>query len=184
MKRLISLGIFVFMTIIVWWSITKNYNEENPIQPPQTAHYIEMFMNEFKMTVMDETGKPNYTMKGIYLKRYNDSDNSEVDQPLLQLLQEGNQWVVSAETALINDKNETIQLNTNVVMQQENIEPAITIRTQNMLIHTKTQIAQTEALVEITQGESYVKSHGMIYNNITSDLELSSRVNGYYMPYD
>ena len=69
-------------------------------------------------------------------------------------------------------------------MQQQNIEPAITIRTQSMLIHTRTQIAETRAQVDITQGKSQLTSTGMIYNNITSELELSSSVSGFYLPYD
>ena len=69
-------------------------------------------------------------------------------------------------------------------MQQKNIEPAVTIRTQNLLINTKTQIAQTSAMVDITQGKSHLNSTGMVFNNITSSLELSSKVNGYYLPHE
>jgi len=53
-----------------------------------------------------------------------------------------------------------------------------------MLIHTKTQIAQTRTQVKITQGKSQLTSTGMIYNNKTSELELSSNVSGFYLPYD
>ena len=77
-----------------------------------------------------------------------------------------------------------IQLKDNVLMQQQNIEPAVTIRAQNMLINTKTQITQTQAAVDITHGKSRIKSNGMIFNNITSELELTSNVNGHYLPYD
>jgi LPS export ABC transporter protein LptC len=69
-------------------------------------------------------------------------------------------------------------------MQQKNIEPAITIHTQNLLINTNTQISETQSPVEITQGKSRIKSNGMIFNNVTSELELLSSVNGYYLPYD
>ena len=100
------------------------------------------------------------------------------------MLESGKQWKVSADFALLNDKGNTIQLKENVVMQQQNIEPAVTIRTQSMLIHTITQVAETDAQVDITQGESKITSTGMIYNNITSKLELTSSVSGYYLPYD
>ena len=69
-------------------------------------------------------------------------------------------------------------------MQQKNIEPAITIHAQNLLIYTDTQISETQSPVEITRGKSHIKSNGMIFNNITSELELLSSVNGYYLPYD
>jgi LPS export ABC transporter protein LptC len=100
------------------------------------------------------------------------------------MLETGKQWTVTADFALLNDKNNTIQLKDNVVMQQQNIESAVTIRTQSMTIYTKTQIAQTDVLVDITQGNSQLRSTGMIYNNRTSELELTSEVNGYYLPYE
>jgi len=184
MTRLISLIAFLIMTIIVWWSITNSYIEENEIQLAKSERYVEIFMNEFEMTAMDATGKSSYKLTGKHLERYNDSDNSIIEQPVFHILQADKQWVISADIALVNDHDETIQLKQNVVMQQKNFEPALTIRTQNMLIHTKTQIAQTKAQVDITQGNSHLKSIGMIYNNITSELELSSSVSGYYLPYD
>ena len=69
-------------------------------------------------------------------------------------------------------------------MQQQNSEPAVSIRTETLLVHTKTQIAQTQALINFTKGLSQVKSKGMIFNNITSELELLSNVSGYFSPYE
>jgi len=182
MKRLISLIVFAAVAIIAW-STTSYFNDE---EQPQTksVRYIEIFMNEFVMTAMDENGKPAYTVDGKRLERYNDSDDSRVEQPVIHMLEAGKQWKVSADFALLNDNKNTIQLRDNVVMQQQNIEPAVTIRTQSMLIHTETQIAETDVHVDITQGKSKITSTGMIYNNITSKLELTSSVSGYYLPYD
>ena len=181
MKGPLSLIIFLFLAIIAWWSITEKHEEE---QLQQGKSYVEIFMNEFEITTMGENGLPNYILNGSHLQRYNDSDETEVQQPVFNLLQESGQWKISADNAIINDKNETIQLNNNVIMQQQNIEPAITIRTQRLLINTKTQIAQTQTQVNITQGQSLLKAKGMIFNNLTSELELLSNVSGYYLPYD
>jgi len=184
MKHITSLSIFLVLAIIAWWSITTDYNNTHQLQQATDKVYAEMFMNQFQMTAINENGKPDYILNGLHLQRYSDSDNTEIKQPVFQLLQENKQWTVSADKALINDRNETLQLIDNVIMQQQNIEPAVTIRTQNLLINTSTQITQTQAPVEITRGKSRIKSNGMIFNNITSELELSSNVNGYYLPYE
>ncbi len=183
MKGPLSLIIFLFLAIIAWWSITEKHEEEQ-LQQAKRKSYVEIFMNEFEITTMNENGSPNYILNGSYLQRYNDSDETEVQKPVFNLLQKNGQWKISADNAIINDKNETIQLNNNVIMQQQNIEPAITIRTQRLLINTKTQIAQTQTQVNITQGQSLLKAKGMIFNNLTSELELLSNVSGYYLPYD
>jgi len=183
MKRLISLVIFVIVAIIAWWS-TSRYFGEGDLTPEQSPRYIEIFMNEFEMVAMNESGLPAYTLNGKHLERYNDSDDTRIDQPVINMLESGNEWVITADFALLNDKKNTIQLRDNVFMQQQNIEPAATIRTQSMTIHTNTQIAQSDVKVEFTQGKSQLTSTGMIYNNKTSELELTSSVNGHYLPYE
>jgi len=183
MKRLISLVVFVAVAIIAWLS-TSRYFEDGNLSPEQSKRYVEIFMNEFEMIAMNESGVPAYRLNGTHLERYNDSDDTRIEQPVINMLEPDKQWTVTADFALLNDKKNTIQLNDNVVMQQQNIEPAVTIRTHSMLIYTKTQIAQTDVQVEITQGNSQLTSTGMIYNNKTSELELTSSVNGYYLPYE
>jgi lipopolysaccharide export system protein LptC len=184
MKHLVSLSIFLVLAIIVLWSITTDYDTDDQLQLVKSKRYVEIFMNEFEMTAMDKNGKPDYVLNGLHLQRFNNSDNTEIKQPVLQLLRKDRQWKVSAEKAILNHKKETLQLINNVVMQQQNIEPAVTIRTQNLLINAVTKIAKTRAHVDITQGKSRIQSKGMIYNSITSELELLSRVNGHYLPYD
>jgi lipopolysaccharide export system protein LptC len=184
MKQLISLVVFIAVAIIAWLSTTAKFGDDDLLQQTQSKLYVEIFMNDFEMTAMNESGAPAYILNGKYLERYNDSDDTKIEQPIIQLLESGNQWIINADSALLNDKNDTIQLMNNVVMQQQNIEPAVTIRTQSMLLHTKTQIAETQVQVDIKQGKSQLTSTGMIYNNITSELELNSSVSGFYLPYD
>jgi len=182
MNRTVSLSISLFLAIFVWWSITNREDEQ--LQQAKSTSYIEIFMNDFEITTMDDNGLPSYILNGTHLQRHNDSDETEVQHAVFNLLQGNGQWKINADNAIINDKNDTIQLIDNVIMQQQNIEPAVTIRTQRLLIHTKTQIAQTHLAVDIEQGQSLLKSTGMIFNNITNELELSSNVSGYYLPYD
>jgi len=182
MKRFISFSIFFIISIIVWWTITEYTGDDYQTRKASSSRYVEVFMNEFELTAMDDAGNPDYTLNGSHLQRFNDSNETEIKKPIIQFLQQSGQWKVSAENAVINNKDETIRLNTNVVMQQQNIEPAITFRTQSLLLNTKTQIAKTNEPVEIVQGISSIKSDGMIFNNMTHELELSSNVNGYYQP--
>jgi lipopolysaccharide export system protein LptC len=182
MKRSISLTLFIIMCFVVLWTITTDHSDEAQDTMVKSKRYIELFMNEFQLTSMDKEGRPSYMMTGTELKRYSNSQDTEVSQPVLHLLQQDNQWVINADTAFFNDKKNTIRLKNNVLMQQKNVTPAVNLRTQSMLVNTKTQIAQTKAHVNITKGNSTLNSEGMIYNNVTSELKLLSRVNGLYEP--
>jgi lipopolysaccharide export system protein LptC len=158
MTQLISLIVFIAVAFIAWWSTMSDFGDDDLLQQAQSKRYVEIFMNDFEMTAMDDNGAPVYILNGNRLERFNDSDETRIEQPVFHLLESDKQWRISADFALVNDKKETIQLKENVLMQQQNTEPAVTIRTQNMLIHTKTQIAQTQAQVDITQGKSQLTS--------------------------
>ena len=182
MKRLISFSLFIVVAIIAWWSTTKDLDDGRHLQPFSDKPYIEVFMNEFELTAMNENGIPGYTMRGSQLIKFNDTDDTVIRHPVIHLLQKHRRWTITAESAVLNNTNQTIQLNNNVVMQQNNTELASTIRTQSLLIHTKKQIAQTDATVKITRGQSQIQSTGMLYNNLTSELNLHSNVSGSYLP--
>ena len=87
MKHAISLSIFLALSIVAWWSITTDYKNAHQFQPPTDKVYAEVFMNQFKMTAMNENGTPDYILSGLHLQRYSDSDNTEIKQPVFQLLQ-------------------------------------------------------------------------------------------------
>lgn len=184
MKHIVSLSIFLALAVVAWWSITNDYNKSSRINQLRSTDYAEIFMNEFKMTSMNKDGQPNYILQGAYLQRSNNSDDAKIKKPIFQFFQNNKQWNISANNAIINDRKETIQLKNDVLMQQINSEPAVTIRTQNLLIHTKNQTASTDVNVDITHGKSHFTSNGMVFNNTTNELVLSSQVSGQYSPHD
>lgn len=172
------------VAIIIWWSTTENLDRDNQLQQASGKRYVEIFMDEFELTTMNENGTPDFILNGSHLEKFNDSEETEIQQPVFHLLQQGSQWKITADSAILNNTSDTIQLNNNVLMQQQNNEPVATIRTQSLLIHTKTQIAQTNAAVEITRGKARMKSKGMFFNNLSNELSLSSDVNGYFLSYE
>ncbi len=107
MNQVLNISIFLVLAFISLWSITTDYNKTNQLESPANKVYAEIFMDKFEMISMDEQGKPDYILTGLRLLRYSNSDNTEIKQPVFQLLQENKQWKVSADKALINDKNET-----------------------------------------------------------------------------
>lgn len=202
LKGIISLGIFILIAVVAWWTISSNEKSNDLAQQANEEHYVVAYMNDFEMTAMDATGTPGFTLKGTHMERFNHTNETRIQQPVFQLLQSNKQWKISADSAIVNDENETIQLNDNVVMQQlpaaldkehtnkrfaeevNNVESPeqtgteITIRTPSLLIHTKKQIAETKARVTVTHGSSKIFSTGMVFNNISNEIKLSSNVHG------
>ena len=57
MKHLVSLAIFIALALFAWSSITKYYSDEQQLQD-KTKRYVEVFITEFEMTSMNDSGKP------------------------------------------------------------------------------------------------------------------------------
>jgi len=121
MKQLISLVLLFAVAVIAWWSTSGNFGEDNLFQAKPSKRYVKIFMNDFEMTAMNDDGVPAYRLKGTHLKRFNDSDDTRVEQPVFHLLDSQNQWIVHADLALLNDRKNTIQLENNVIMQQQKL---------------------------------------------------------------
>ena len=183
MKTAFSIILSLALFVMIWWSIT-DLGDDTEIVLETSKPYAEIYMNDFEITAMNEDGSPGYILSGKYLQKTNESDEIEIEYPVFMMRQQENHWKVRADTAIVNDEKETILLTDNIIMQQQNADPPVTIRTSNLLIDTRTQVAKTRAHVDISNGLSQIESDGMIYNNISSDLVLSSNVNGYYVPND
>lgn len=181
-QHAISLILVLGLAAFYLWKISTENNDTS--QHDISRHYAEVFMNDFEMISMNDQGMPDYVLNGSHLQRYADSDDTEIRQPVIQLLQADKEWEIVADRAIINYKTETINLKKNVVMKQQNTMPAVTIQTDSLQVNTATQIAQTKARVDIKQGKSRLRSNGMVFNNATGELELSSSVNGHYSAHD
>lgn len=181
MKQFIGIAGFTIIALLALWGIVGNYNSVQIPQKPDNTDYIEAFMNDFVITAMNDRGVPRYVIEGEYFEKRKNHDEARINKPVLYMKQQ-QPWKVVAETALLNEANNTVRLENNVVMEQQNAEPSVTIRTHSLTINTRTEQAYTNDAVTIAQGNSELNSIGLRYNNITSEMELKSRVHGYFVP--
>ncbi|MGB5584283.1 MAG: LPS export ABC transporter periplasmic protein LptC, partial [Gammaproteobacteria bacterium] len=72
-------------------------------------------------------------------------------------------------------------LHNDVVMLQKDTPAPLKLKTSKLRFNTKTQVADTDQKVDITQGKLSIKSNGMTFNNLTSSLELLEGVKGIYV---
>ncbi len=181
MKTSISFLVFICAALVIWWSLTKNNTDNETLQPVRNQPYIEIFINGFNITALNEQGKPDYTLTGKRFERYNNSNNATITEPVFNFLQADNRWLVTAEKAILNEKRNLITLIDNVVMQQQDKPQAMSILSDKMFINTLKQTAYTRTPVEIHKGDSEMKAIGMRYTHKNSRLLLKSRVNGYFL---
>ena len=182
MKHLFTLSTFVIIALAFWG--LQSYEEKTQAIVSDTfdPHFVDVFMRDFKLTAMDEDGKPSYTLQASQFEHYNDETLSQIKQPEIRLLQNSHRWLITAKTGEIDDDNQRIILHDDVVLVQQETDSPVRIETSKLEIDTEKQIARSEQLVDIQLNELRLKSKGMVLNNITGELELLASVKGNYVP--
>jgi len=161
----------------------QSYEKEQAVTVLDEAspHFIDLFMRDFTMTAMNESGTPSHTLQASYLEHYSDGKNSRLEKPVIRLLQASGNWIISAETGIIDDDQSQITLYENVVMSQQETEFPIQIETSQLEIDTTRQIAKTDQAVHIVQKGFNLQSQGMMLNNISGNFELLANITSTYV---
>ncbi len=179
MKTQFTLLTLVIIALIGIWAVL-----EAPEEAPEIArepHFVDAYVRDFTMLSMDENGRPYYTLTADLMEHFNDTGEAEITAPVFNIDRDADAWVISARTGTIDDDNIWITLNNDVVMLQKNTSTPMKLSTSMMRFNTRTQIANTDRKVSITQGELSLRSNGMVFNNLTGNLELLAGVNGTYV---
>jgi LPS export ABC transporter protein LptC len=178
-KKQFTLWTLVVIAFIGIWGVIQA-PDEAPVVVKE-PHFVDMYVKDFTMISMNEDGHPYYTLEAILMEHFNDTGESEITEPVFNINKDDDAWVISANNGTIDDKNTWVTLRDNVVMLQKNSDNPLRLKTSKMRFNTKTQIANSNRPVDIKQGALSLKSNGMIFNNVTGELELLAGVNGTYV---
>lgn len=179
MKKQFTLLTLIIIAFIGIWGVIEA-PEEAPVVARE-PHFVDAYAKDFTMLSMDENGQPYYTLTADLMEHFNDTGESEITSPVFNIDRDSDAWVISARRGTIDNSNIWVTLNDDVVMLQKNTDNPIRLKTSKMRFNTRTQIADTDKRVHITQGELSLKSNGMVFNNGTGNLELLAGVNGIYV---
>ena len=175
---------FTLLTLIIIaltgvWAVL-----EAPEEVPLVArdpHYVDAYVKDFTMQAMDQAGQPYFTLEAELMEHFNDTGESEITAPVFNIDRDNDAWIISARRGTIDDANVWVTLKDDVVMLQQNTDNPLKLKTSKMRYNTRTQIADSDKRVDITRGELSLNSNGMVYNNLTGNLELLAGVSGVYV---
>lgn len=179
MNKQFTLLTLVIIAMIGVWAVLKA-PEEAPVVA-RDPHYVDAYVKDFTMQSMDESGRPYYTLTAELMEHFNDTGESEITAPVFNIDRNKDTWIISAKHGTIDDDNIWVTLKDDVVMLQRNSDNPLKLTTSKMRYNTRTQIANSDKRVDITQGKLSLRSNGMVYNNQTGNLELLAGVNGIYV---
>jgi lipopolysaccharide export system protein LptC len=145
----------------------------------------DFYAEKFSYVRMSPSGKAQYSVSGKKLIHNPVDDSYEIELPVLNSLSaERPPMTARAKRALITDDHTKVHLYDDVEVDRPPTPAAqhFRLETEYLLILPDEDIMKSDKLVDMTLGTSKLKGVGMVANNATRELRLSSNVHATYQP--
>ena len=175
---------FVLLLVLAgssWWLLQMAAGpvpEFVSIAPRQ----VDTYLRNFKVTVMDEQGKPRQHISGEYLAHFPESRSSEVQRPVMVLFgQAPTPWELHAEQGMLYDDKENVDLMGRVDARNVDSQGReVTITTSDVTVNNQQQTARTAAAVSIKSWAGTTLGQGLDADFRVGHFTLLSQVKGEY----
>ena len=160
---------------------------ERAVQAPERdksgklRHDPDFIAEDFGITKMDVTGKPEYILSAERMQHYPDDESTSVVAPrLVQRHDNANPVVIRADRGLIAKKGDETSFYGSVVVVREagRGQSELRVQTEYLQVIPDRDLARTDKPVIITEGRSRLSGIGMEFNNKTRQFALQSQVRG------
>ena len=147
----------------------------------KTRHDPDFTAEDFGITKIGTTGKPEYVLSAERMLHYPDDDSTDVVAPrLVQRLEGAPPVVIQADRGMITQNGVEANFHGNVVVVREagKGKGELRVQTDYLQIVPDSDLASTDQAVIITEGRSRLTGVGMEFNNKTRQFALQSQVRG------
>jgi len=175
-STLIPLVLLIFLAGASFW-LNRVIQADNPKGPQR--HAPDYFVENFKISRFDSTGKLQHTIVAKKMTHYADDDTTVVDEPHMTYYRQSPMEIV-ARTALIGMDGKEIDLinKVRVVRHTADDSPPTVMETNTLKLFPDEERGYSNSPVVITQGQSIMNGSGLDFDNGTSKSVLRGRVTG------
>jgi lipopolysaccharide export system protein LptC len=147
----------------------------------KTRHDPDFIAEDFGVTKMSATGKPEYRLYAARMLHYPDDDSTDIVGPrLVQSRDNAAPIIIRADRGQVSRNGEEASFYGNVVVVREagRGRSELRMQTEYLQIFPERDLARTDKPVIITEGRSRLSGVGMELNNKTRQFKLLSQVRG------
>jgi lipopolysaccharide export system protein LptC len=155
------------------------------IGPKVLKHEPDYFVERFALVKLNEAGKPTFRLSAESVLHYPDDDTSEFVKPLIVSIDDTKPVVqITSDKGKAGPKGEITELfgNVEITRAADRKGAKLIVKTDYITINTSDEVAATDKLVSITQGNSELTGIGMDFDNLARTFALRSEVKGVVTP--
>lgn len=148
-------------------------------------HEPDYFVEKLVFTRVNALGEPAFRLSAERMLHYPDDLSTEYLAPSVVSLDPLKPTLkMVGDTGTSSADGIETHLHGNVVITRDASpnEPAMTVRTDHLVIFSNTEIARTDRPVTIERGASTLTGVGMEFDNSARSLTVDSRVRGLWQP--
>jgi lipopolysaccharide export system protein LptC len=168
-----------------FWLLEVMRQRSADLMPDKPRSEPDYYVEKFNFVRMSKTGQAQYSISGKKLVHNPVDDSHAIQLPVVNSLSnERPPMTTRAERAIVNGDNSKVHLYDDVQIDRP-ATPAneyFHLKSQYLLLLPDDDVMQTDKPVEITLGTSLLNGTGMVANNATRELRLSSDVHATYRP--
>jgi len=143
----------------------------------QTSDYS---MQDFTMTIMDETGRPSRIISGKDMAHYPEGDSSVIHYLEAHIMKQGEEtWLITSDQGDTAGKGEDILLTGNVIINKSNDDGTV-LNTEKLHLDSKNNTAYTDVAARFKSPTGVTDTVGFHAVLADETINLHSRVKGKY----
>lgn len=172
------------LAAFTWW-LREVATTPPPAPSNLRLHLPDYIMYDFTLTAMDNAGKPDYRLKAVSLRHYQDDGSTEVDQPQLTSFRgTGPSWGAVGERGWASANGTLLKLLGAVTMHRPPGPGSeeVTLITSDLTLHPKENYAETDREVTAMMGPNKMQGVGMRLFLAEGKVKLLSQVRSVYAP--
>ena len=188
MAALISVVLLGILAIGTYY-LAEVAQRQAPLTPRPIAHEADYFVTGFALVKVNNKGDPIYRLTAKKMTHFPDTDTVEFDSPQTITLDPSKPTLtIVAKTGISKDTSNTgpelVTLNGDVRISRpaDSQRGPLLIETQQLILNPDAQTAQTPLAVNIQSGSSTLKGVGMLFNQLTEQLSVFSKVQSTWAP--
>lgn len=145
--------------LAAWW-----YRGSQQLEPAPSSRQQgrpDYVVEQVAAVMMSDTGQPARRLLSPELRHYPGDDGSELDMPVLRLLEpDAPDWVIRAERAWFSADGDETLLEGRVYAERAAgaVEPPIRIHTSELLLLDDFGYAETDRFVELSRGDDWLSA--------------------------
>lgn len=176
---IVTLAVLAIATALILRSGEKRIG----LPPANLDTRLSYALWDFSGVLLNKEGKVNVRVDAPMLRHAAESQVGTVENPRLRVIEDGDEWYISADSAIITADREYVSLIGRVDIQNQSPDSnrRLAIQTRDVMLDITPRRASTEEAVSIQQNQDELDAVGMKLDMKNKSYELLHDVRARYV---